>query len=119
MCSPDLQRLRTLVDRYSFPIACDETIRSFINVDVLPYVDIVMTSLTKSFSGGSDIMAGSHREFYNNLDVPKGPSLGAIFTLAIPYAILAHSNELDWAASYDVPEHTVRISVGLEIQTNC
>lgn len=57
-------------------------------------------------------------EFYNNLDMPKGPSLGAIFTLAIPYAILAYYNGLDWAASYDVPQRTVRISVGLE-DTNC
>lgn len=53
-------------------------------------------------------------EFYDNLDVPKGPSLGTNFTLAIPYAFLAHFRELDWAASYDVPRHIVRISVGLE-----
>jgi cystathionine gamma-synthase len=52
--------------------------------------------------------------FYDNLHVAKGPSLGANFTLAIPYAVLSHFKELDWAASYDVPTHIVRISVGLE-----
>jgi cystathionine gamma-synthase len=53
-------------------------------------------------------------EFYDNFHVAKGPSLGTNFTLAIPYAFLAHFRELDWAASYDVPRHIVRISVGLE-----
>ncbi|KAE8147519.1 cystathionine beta-lyase [Aspergillus avenaceus] len=214
--SPDLKRLRDLADRYKFVIACDETIGTFVNVNVLPYVDIVMTSLTKIFSGASDVMGGSaiinprsayydsiydsiaslwedtyfpldavtlaqnctdvvsrvkncsrsavamanlihmhplvdrvnypslvptrhlyeqckkpdggygfllsiifhHSDaaamFYDNLEVAKGPSLGTNFTLAIPYALLSHFRELDWAASYDVPQHIVRISVGLE-----
>ncbi|KAB8227113.1 cystathionine beta-lyase [Aspergillus alliaceus] len=214
--SLDLPRLRTLADRYHFVIACDETIGTFVNVDVLPYVDIIMTSLTKIFSGASDVMGGSvivnprstyygsicdalaslwedtyfpldaitlaqncidvvsrvrkcsHSaeaianlinahpavervnypslvptrqlyerckrkdggygflisiifrnpvsaiRFYDNLTVAKGPSLGTNFTLAIPYALLSHFRELEWAASFDVPEHIVRISVGLE-----
>jgi cystathionine gamma-synthase len=37
---------------------CDETIGTFVGVDVLPYVDIVVTSLTKLFSGGSNVMGG-------------------------------------------------------------
>ncbi|KAE8382715.1 cystathionine beta-lyase [Aspergillus bertholletiae] len=214
--SPDLPRLRALADQYKFVIACDETIGSLVNVDVLPYVDIVMTSLTKIFSGASDVMGGSvivnpqssyydriydsiasvwedtyfpgdvitlaqnckdvvsrvkkcnnsaekianlinshpsvdrvnypclvptkhlyenckrkdggygfllsiifhHPEdaikFYDNLHVAKGPSLGTNFTIALPYAVLSHFRELEWAASFDVPEHIVRISVGLE-----
>ena len=52
--------------------------------------------------------------FYDNLNVAKGPSLGTNFTLAIPYAQLAHFHEQDWAEEYDVPRHIVRISVGLE-----
>jgi cystathionine gamma-synthase len=56
--SPDIQRLRMLANRYKFAIACDDTVGSCINVNVLPFVDIVMTSLTKSFSGGSDVMGG-------------------------------------------------------------
>lgn len=57
--TPDLPRLRSLADRYGFAIACDETIGTFVNVDVLPYVDVIMTSLTKAFSGASDVMGGS------------------------------------------------------------
>jgi cystathionine gamma-synthase len=52
--------------------------------------------------------------FYDALDVRKGPSLGANFTLAIPYSQLAHFHELEWAAENGVPAHIVRISVGLE-----
>lgn len=37
----------------------DDTIGSFANIDVLPVADIVVTSLTKSFSGYADVMGGS------------------------------------------------------------
>lgn len=39
---------------------------------------------------------------------------GTNFTLACPYAILAHYNELDWAASWGVDPDLVRVSVGTE-----
>lgn len=52
--------------------------------------------------------------FHDGLDVAKGPSLGTNFTLCCPYTLLAHASELDWAASYSVVEHLVRISVGIE-----
>lgn len=52
--------------------------------------------------------------FYDKLHVFKGPSLGTNFTLASPYAILAHYYELDWAAQYGVDKHLIRVSVGLE-----
>jgi len=57
--SPDLQRLRTLADRYDFPIVVDDTIGTFANVSVLPIADAVTSSLTKHFSGVGDVMAGS------------------------------------------------------------
>ena len=44
----------------------------------------------------------------------KGPSLGTSFTLACPYTQLAHYDELDWAATYGVSGHLLRVSVGLE-----
>ena len=53
-------------------------------------------------------------EFYDNLEVAKGPSLGTKYTLASAYTILAHYHELDWAADLGVPAHLVRISVGCE-----
>ncbi len=51
---------------------------------------------------------------YDRMPICKGPSLGAVFTLACPFAILAHASELDWAETCGVPRHLIRISVGLE-----
>lgn len=59
LMSPDLHRIRTLANKYGFIVACDETVGNFVNVDLLPYVDILITSLTKIFSGYSDVMGGS------------------------------------------------------------
>jgi len=56
--SPNLKRLRTLADEYNFLIVVDETVGSFVNVHVLPDVDMMATSLTKIFSGGTNVMGG-------------------------------------------------------------
>ncbi len=226
--SPDLARLRALADQYGFVIVVDETIGNFLNVDVMPYADMAASSLTKIFSGDSNVMGGSlilnpksksyaslkaaldkdyednyypedavymernsrdyrgrirrvndnafaiteylhsvslmtgpgadkvikrvyypryetpelyaacartpshgaggfgglfsitftsttaARAFYDTLPCAKGPSLGTSFTLASPYAILAHYTELDWAAQFGVERDLVRISIGQE-----
>ncbi|KZF18882.1 PLP-dependent transferase [Xylona heveae TC161] len=57
--TPDLQRIRSLADKYEFAVVVDETIGNFLNVQVLPYADIVVSSLTKIFSGDSNVMGGS------------------------------------------------------------
>ncbi|ORX33640.1 putative cystathionine gamma-synthase [Kockovaella imperatae] len=57
--SPDLVRIRELADRYGFIVVVDETIGNFINVEIMEYVDIVVSSLTKIFSGDSNVMGGS------------------------------------------------------------
>ena len=57
--TPDIVRLRLLANTYGFLIVCDDTVGTFINVDVLPLVDVVVTSLTKMFSGGCNVMGGS------------------------------------------------------------
>ncbi|CAJ0906715.1 3778_t:CDS:2 [Entrophospora sp. SA101] len=54
--SPDLKRLRALADKYDFLIVLDETIGNFVNVEVLQWVDILVSSLTKVFSGDSNVM---------------------------------------------------------------
>lgn len=60
LVSADLTSLRRLADEYAFPLVVDDTIASFANVDVLgPVADILVTSLTKSFSGYADVMGGS------------------------------------------------------------
>lgn len=59
LITPDLTRLRKLADAHHFALIIDDTISSFCNVDVLPVADVIVTSLTKSFSGYADVMAGS------------------------------------------------------------
>ncbi|KAL2889051.1 Cystathionine gamma-synthase [Ceratocystis lukuohia] len=216
LACPDLKRIRALADQYEFAIVIDETIGTFVNVEVLKFADVVVSSLTKIFSGESNVTGGSvilnpgspmykllkstissqyedtywpediifmernSRDFrsrifrandnalalcdllrshhlvkdvfypkynttkdnyeacrlpdggygsllsivfhdrnkaivfYDALKTAKGPSLGTNFTLTSPYALLAHYQELDWAAKYGVDPDLVRISVGLE-----
>lgn len=57
--SPDLRRIRALADRFGFAVVIDETIGNFLNVHVLPFADVVVSSLTKVFSGDSNVMGGS------------------------------------------------------------
>ncbi|KAI0836115.1 PLP-dependent transferase [Hypoxylon sp. FL0890] len=213
---PDLVRIRRLADTYDFAVVVDETVGTFVNVNVLPYADVVVSSLTKIFSGDCNVMGGSlilnpnsryyaslkavmtaefedtywaedvvfmernsrdfksridrvnanaeaicdvliahplvtkvyypkHNDtrpnyevcklpnggyggllsctlktkahamaFYDALETAKGPSLGTNFTLTSPYVVLAHYQELDWAAGYGVDPDLLRISVGLE-----
>ncbi|PVU96906.1 hypothetical protein BB561_000887 [Smittium simulii] len=215
--SSDLSRLRILADKFGFILVVDDTIGNFVNLNLLPLADVVVSSLTKLFSGDSNVMGGSiilnpkslhypllktafnsdlednlwwedsiflernsrnfvernriinrnaeliffllsksvHVEklfypkitcnqfyeavkrndcesgyggllsivfksedlaktFYDNLKCAKGPSLGTNFTLASPYTILAHFNELDWAHEYGVSPYLIRVSIGLE-----
>lgn len=51
---------------------------------------------------------------FDALRVSKGPSLGTNFTLACPYTLLAHYEELDWAESCGVSRWLLRVSAGLE-----
>ncbi|KHJ30522.1 putative cystathionine gamma-synthase [Erysiphe necator] len=57
--SPDLLRIRELANAYDFAVVVDETIGNFINVNVLPYADVVVSSLTKIFSGECNVTGGS------------------------------------------------------------
>ncbi|KAI1820521.1 pyridoxal phosphate-dependent transferase [Xylaria intraflava] len=58
LTSPDLVRIRQLADKYDFAVVVDETIGNF-NVNVLPFSDVVVSSLTKIFSGDCNVMGGS------------------------------------------------------------
>ncbi|KAI9483209.1 MAG: pyridoxal phosphate-dependent transferase [Benjaminiella poitrasii] len=57
--SPDVKRLRRLANKHNFLIVVDETIGNFCNVAVLEWADMVVSSLTKIFSGDSNVMGGS------------------------------------------------------------
>lgn len=52
--------------------------------------------------------------FFDRLRLCKGPSLGTNYSIACPYTLLAHYNELDWAERCGVSRHLVRVSIGLE-----
>lgn len=56
--SANLPRIRALADKYDFLIVVDESIGNFINVEVLPFADMVVSSLTKIFSGDANVMGG-------------------------------------------------------------
>lgn len=55
---------------------------------------------------------------FDALKVCKGPSFGTQFTLACPYTLLAHYQELDWAEACGVPSHLIRVSCGIEEGTD-
>ena len=57
--TPDLKRLRSLATKHDFILIVDDTVGSFCNIDVSSVADILLTSLTKSFSGYADVMGGS------------------------------------------------------------
>ena len=61
LVSTDLTRLRQIATKYDFLLVVDDTLGSFANIDVLgpQGADVLWSSLTKSFSGYADLMAGS------------------------------------------------------------
>lgn len=59
LVTPNLKRIRALADKYDFAVVVDDTVGNPSNIEVIPYCDIVVSSLTKVFSGDSNVMAGS------------------------------------------------------------
>ncbi|KAK2613468.1 hypothetical protein N8I77_000381 [Diaporthe amygdali] len=57
--TPNLIHLRRLADELGFVLVVDDTIGGFCNIDVLPVADIIVTSLSKTFSGYADVLGGS------------------------------------------------------------
>ena len=57
--TPDLQRLRRIADQYDILLVVDDTLAACGNLQVLPYADLLVTSLTKYFSGYGNVLAGS------------------------------------------------------------
>ena len=56
--SADLPRLRALADLYHFPFIIDDTVGLHL-VQILPFADIVVNSLTKVFTGMSNVLGGT------------------------------------------------------------
>ena len=57
--TPNLQRLASLCQFRQTPLFVDDTIASAYNVEVLPLVEAVVTSLTKWFSGEGNVLVGA------------------------------------------------------------
>ena len=79
---PDLPVLHEMAARTATPVIVDDTIGTFFNVDVLPYADLVATSLTKAISGEGDVMAGAltvspHGLFANEAPYAASPGIYA------------------------------------------
>jgi len=55
----DLKRLQGILQPRGVPLIIDDTIGTPLDIDILPYADIVVTSLTKFFSGTGNAMGGS------------------------------------------------------------
>lgn len=53
-------------------------------------------------------------KFFDQLKISKGPSLGTDFSLACPYTLLAHYDELSWAEGCGLDKNLIRISIGQE-----
>lgn len=56
--TPDIVRIKQLSDKFGFYVVVDDTVGNSCNVNIIPYCDIVVSSLTKIFSGDSNVMAG-------------------------------------------------------------
>jgi len=57
--TPDLQQLRGLADKYKAALILDPTLVSPHNVNILPYADLHINSLTKYAAAAADVMMGA------------------------------------------------------------
>ncbi|KAL3494010.1 pyridoxal phosphate-dependent transferase [Aspergillus germanicus] len=59
MRSPDLWRIRNLSISHRFIVICDDSVANAVDVDIFPFVDIRVTSLTRTFSGSCNVAGAS------------------------------------------------------------
>jgi cystathionine gamma-synthase len=85
---PDLPALHAMAARTATPVIVDDTIGTFLNVDVLPYADLVATSLTKAISGEGDVMAGALTTSPHGLLADQPPQTGTTGIYARDLAVL-------------------------------
>jgi cystathionine gamma-synthase len=55
----DLRGLKSLLAPRGIPLVIDDTLGPPVNLDLMPYADAIVTSLTKFFSGKGDVTGGS------------------------------------------------------------
>jgi cystathionine gamma-synthase len=109
---PDLPELHRLASAFGVPLVVDDTIGTFANVDVLPHVDLVATSLTKAMSGEGDVMAGAltvnpHGAFGQGL--PRKPADG----ISAPDLVVLENNSRDFPERMNVANDNAQKLAGL------
>jgi len=57
--SPDLRALSGIARAHHAPLVVDDTLATWVNVDLTTVADVTVTSLTKYFTGRGDVMAGA------------------------------------------------------------
>ncbi|KAF2176511.1 hypothetical protein K469DRAFT_606969, partial [Zopfia rhizophila CBS 207.26] len=55
----NLQRIQHLANTYSFIVVINKIISSFTNVNIIGIIDVIITSLTKSFSSKANVITRS------------------------------------------------------------
>ncbi|UPK99561.1 hypothetical protein LCI18_010496 [Fusarium solani-melongenae] len=101
--TPDMYRLKKLTEKYGFVLIVDDTVSGFANIDVLPQSDFLLTSLTKSFSGQSNVMGGS---IVLNPLSPKYGVLKPLFKASHHNELFASDAEVLLSNSHDFLERT-------------
>lgn len=110
--TPDLKRIRALANKYEFAVVVDETVGNFLNINVLSHADIVVSSLTKIFSGDSNVMGGSavlnpHGRYYPLLKDTF--SRGYEDNLWVEDAVFLERNSRDFVSRIEKINHTTEV----------
>ncbi|RDW87199.1 cystathionine gamma-synthase [Aspergillus mulundensis] len=114
--APDLKRIRALADKYDFAVVVDETVGNFLNINVLSHADVVVSSLTKIFSGDSNVMGGSavlnpHGRYYQILKDTF--SRGYEDNLWVEDAVFLERNSRDFVFRIEKINHTTEVITAL------
>ena len=100
----DLPSIAKLAHDRGIPVIADDTIGSGINLNALAHTDLIFTSLTKSFAGQGDVMAGSL------LVSPKSSWSAQLLEARAPVAPLSDADAMALEeASRDVLERVPRL----------
>lgn len=107
--TPDLKRIQALAEKYDFAVVVDETVGNFLNINVLSSSDIVVSSLTKIFSGDSNVMGGSavlnpHGQYYQLMKDAFGR--GYEDNLWVEDSVFLERNSRDFVSRIEKINHT-------------
>jgi cystathionine gamma-synthase len=112
LVTPDLTRLRKLADKYSIVLVIDDTISSFASVDLLGAADIIVSSLTKTFSGYADVMGASA---VPSPTLPKYDELKSLFTADYEPTLYIRDAEVLESNSRNYLERSAKLNANAEV----